>query len=606
MSSRNVSSINISRRKPLAAGVAAIFALAAPGIVNAAVDWQVTSCADSTTSAIGTLRWAAHNANGVNGDTINLNTITDFTDCSPNIVTPTGTVAHVLPISTSSISLATGGVTINGPGHLDLAISGASGNFRVFTSPGALTINNLQVKYTSVNKAQSSTYYGGCIYASEKLTLNNVDLASCYVTNTGSAKGGAVASNFADVVMNNVTITRSTVTSTSSGNALGGAVYAFHNISMTDSDIFPGYISSSSPGALGAYVTGGAGNALGGALHSHLPGFTAYLKNSYIGRVKASAGGGSANGGGIYSAGAAALYYSTIRYSSASSTSGSSKGGAVFSTGQTSLKYAYLSRNSSGNGGAVYSSSGFLSEYSIFFGNNASGNGGAVDMPAGVSNVRGTTVSGNASGGCCSGLDFHAKGKGTVSVSQSTIAYNQGSSSLYSAAYTTTLDNNTVVFNYNTGSATASVNVKPGDANSTVTISSNLMSGNISNGATGTKNDFVVGTGDTLSGDHNLIRAPGTGVPSDTITGKCPLLYRGVYTHPVQYVYTFRQEVRSPGTNTGSNPLGLTADLRGGSFSATSPPRVSGEPGTTALPDIGSYEIDEADVIFDNRFETCI
>ena len=609
MSSRNVSSMLISRRKPLAACMATMFALSAPGLVHAAVDWQVTSCADTTTSAVGTLRWAAANANGANGDTINLTTITDFTDCGSSIPTPTGTVAHVLPIKNSSISLTTGGVTINGPGHLNLAVTAEGYNTRVFTAPGNLTINNLQVKYGTVSKAQSGTYYGGCIYASNKVTLNNVDLTHCYVTNTGSAKGGAVASGFGDVIMSHVTITRSTVTSTSTGNAYGGAVYAFHNISMTDSDIYPGYTSSSSPGALGAYVTGGTRNAFGGALHSQEAGYTTYLSNSFISDAKASvtsSGGGSANGGAIWSYGSAVVLSSTVTGSSTSAASGLSKGGGIFSKGQTSAKYAYISRNSSGNGGGVYSSSGFLSEYSLFFDNYASGNGGAVDMPAGNSSVRGTSVVGNeAKGPFASGFDFHAHGTSTVSVTQSTFAYNFGSFALYSAAFGTTLSNNTVVFNYSPIASMAGVSINPGNANSTVTISSNLMSGNTSNGSTGTKNDFQVGSGDTVSGDHNLIRTPGTGVPTGTITGKCPLLYRGVYTRPIQYVFTFRQEVKSPGTNTGSNPQDLTADLRGGSVSATSPPRVSGEPSTTALPDIGSYEIDESDEIFDNRFETC-
>ncbi len=109
-----------------------------------------------------------------------------------------------------------------------------------------------------------------------------------------------------------------------------------------------------------------------------------------------------------------------------------------------------------------------------------------------------------------------------------------------------------------------------------------------------------------LTGDHNLIRTPGTGVPADTITGKCPLLY------PSQFLFlnkqsqtVMRHEVKSPATNAGSNPLNLGADQRGGVANATSPPRVSGPPGTTPVADIGSYEINQADELFDNRFEGC-
>jgi hypothetical protein len=128
------------------------------------------------------------------------------------------------------------------------------------------------------------------------------------------------------------------------------------------------------------------------------------------------------------------------------------------------------------------------------------------------------------------------------------------------------------------------------------------MSGNTYGSA---KSDFNA-VGVTVSGDHNLIRNPGVGVPADTIQGKCPLLY------PVQSVFlngqlqsVLRHEVHSPATNTGSNLLGLTADQRGGSTTATSPPRVSGPPGGPLLPDIGAYEIDQSDEIFDNRFDGC-
>ena len=112
--------------------------------------------------------------------------------------------------------------------------------------------------------------------------------------------------------------------------------------------------------------------------------------------------------------------------------------------------------------------------------------------------------------------------------------------------------------------------------------------------------------GVTVSGDHNLIRTPGVGVPADTIQGKCPLLYP---LHTVfldgQFQSVLRHAVKSPATNTGSNLLGLTADQRGGSITATSPPRVSGPPGGSALPDIGAYEVDQADIIFDSEFDTC-
>ena len=636
MSSRNVSSMYISRRRPLAACVAAMFALSAPGLASAAVDWQVTSCGD--TAAAGTLRWAANNANGANGDTINLTTITDFSACDSGLNGANGTVAHTLQVG-STITLATGGVTINGPGASTLAVSAVIGNFRVLTSPGDLTVKNLTVKYASPSKATGS-YYGGCIYAHNNLTLSGVNLTHCYLSNTGSAKGGAVASFDNNVTMTNVLITNSTATSTTNGNAFGGAVYAYDAADMTNSTI-----QASGNGNVAAYVTGGAGSALGGAVHSHSSSSGGVdLDGSRIYTAKAkvtSTTGGSANGGAIWSAdgvtlsnsssvknslantastaasknalggaiytgSTAIVYQSTIEGNSTttSSSSGVSEGGGIFSKGVTDAKYAYITVNSSGRGGGIYSTGGLISQYSYFWHDTASQYGGAIDVSAGNSTVRGTTVNYNTASVGWSGLDLHAGGASTVSVIQSTVAHNSGAFALYSRAFSTTLDNNTVVYNNNSGNSMAGVEVVSGNTNSTLELSSNLLSSN-TYGSSATKNDFTE-SGITITGDHNLIRTPATGVPGDTITGKCPLLYPGKFTFiNKQWQFPIRHEVKSPATNTGSNPDGLTADERGGATTATNPPRVSGEPGTTALPDIGAYEINESDEVFDSRFETC-
>ena len=640
MSSRTVSSMHLSRRKPIAAYVAAIFALSAPSLVHAVpFNWQVTNCKDDGTP--GTLRWAANNANGATADTIDLTTITDFSSCFSNAVGVTGgTVAEAILVG-STISLATGGVTINGPGPANLSVT--SGTTTIFSSPGDLTINNLTVKYGEPSKSTSYAY-GGCIYAHNNVTLTNVQMGHCYLTNTGGAKGGAVGTYEGAVTMTDVVINSSTVTTTAgtaNRGAFGGAVYAFENVRMIDSKIYGGTGSSFK---LGAYMTGGTGSALGGAVHSHES--TVYLSNSLISTTNAtvsSTTGGTASGGGIwaqgkvtlqdgsevyktgaktqstasgknsygggvYSAGEVYLYTGIVRDSSTatSSSGGVSRGGGIFSKGLTDARYAYITLNSSGNGGGVYASNGFTSYYSYFWENKASGNGASVDMPVGNALVRGTTVTFGTSSGCCSGLDFHdTSGTNTVSVTQSTITQNSGSSSLYVRALTTKIYNSTIVYNNSAGSITSGPYIEPGAAGATVTIASNLMSSNTF-GASATKDDFFVVSGDTVSGDHNLIRNPGTAVPGDTITGKCPLLYPGRFTFfNKQWQFPIRHEVKSPATNVGSNPLNLTADQRGGSITATSPKRSSGEPNTNAAPDIGAYEINEADEIFDNRFEGC-
>ncbi len=524
MSSAPASSHHVSRRKPLAAGVAAIFALsafAAPTLVHAAVDWQVTNCKDDTNT--GSFRWAAQNANGGNGDTINLNTLTNFTGCTSGLSGPSGPVDHFIQVS-STVTLATGGVTINGPGSRKLGVTAATGNFRILKSPGALTVNGLTAKYTTVNKATASTYFGGCIESTGDLTLNDVGLSHCYVTNTGSAKGGAVASAAGSVTLSNVVINKSAAIATSGGNAYGGAVYANHNITMTDSSIV-GIDGANTE--LGAYVTGGTGSALGGALHSHNANYGVTMSNSSITPVQAtvsSTTGGSANGGAIWSAGpvimnmGSSIYFaaaktsstaagknsiggalyggdnvvlnaSYISYSSTSTASnGASKGGGIFARGLMNAKYSYVTLNSSGSGGGIYASDGFISYYNYFFDNSASSIGGAVNMIAGNAFVRGTSVGFNQST-FFSGFDLHAAGNATVTVKQSTFSGNLGTNALYSRAFSTELYNNTVVNNASGSSLTSGVTIAAGNPGSTAVISSNLLSNNAVIGGSGT-NDF--------------------------------------------------------------------------------------------------------------------
>jgi len=257
----------------------------------------------------------------------------------------------------------------------------------------------------------------------------------------------------------------------------------------------------------------------------------------------------------------------------------------------------------------VYSSNGFYSKYSYFW-NNTSPSGGAVIVPAGNSFVRGTSVAFNHGTNGFSGLDFFAGGTSTVTIEQSTIAYNSsnaGSNGLYVKAQKTYLYNNTIAYNSSGTSASLPVQFRAGTAPATLTIASNLMSSNTYSSNTA-KNDLAItGAGTvTISGDHNLIRNPGTGVPGDTIVGQCPLFYHGQWLHKnLQWQWVMRHEVPSPATNAGSNPKNFSADQRGGATAATSPPRVSGPPGGPAVADIGSYEIDQSDEIFDEKFDGC-
>src|SRR5262249_11552849 len=92
-------------------------------------------------------------------------------------------------MSLSSTVTVAGGVTINGPGKSNFAVSAVFTSGNVFYSPGALTINDLGVKYAHVYNAASATY-GGCIHAKGDLTLTNVKTLNCNGAWGGGLAGG--------------------------------------------------------------------------------------------------------------------------------------------------------------------------------------------------------------------------------------------------------------------------------------------------------------------------------------------------------------------------------------------------------------------------------
>jgi hypothetical protein len=629
--------------------------LSAP-IASHAATWFVSNCANS---GVGSLPAAA--AGAVNGDTISIS-ISDNSACSHNVQGVTE-----VKVLSSNLTLGTG-VTISGPGSTTFGISGTQ-NYSV-RSTGDLTVNDITVMYGKYLKNTAGGFArGGCIYANNNLTLSGVNTYHCYVhesnTGSGTAAGGAVAANNGAVTMTNTVITNSKATGY---NVRGGAVYGWTGgVSMTNSRITAktnaykyGSQAVSTGGSGSNYAQGGAiwsdgttaltnsrvyhgkayvqstsgGPAVGGGIWSH--GNVTMYGGSIVAYSNATTeGNANALGGGVYSAagvyvgnvafGSIAATNSTVAHSQAYSKSGNARGGGVYSVGPTELKYAYIHANSavapastvSAVGGGTYSKNGLTTKYAYFY-RNSSAVAGAAKVTAGNVSIRGTTVFENYASNKYAGLDLTpGGGSSTVTIEQSTISSNSNTggsgagAGMFVQAQTSKLYNNTIVYNHS-GSG-PSVEFKYSSASGTsVGLYSNLISSN-SYGGSNTKNDLsIITTGIgpggpvTISGNHNLIRTPGTGVPGDTIVGKCPLLYPGFYKYiNLQYQWIVRHEVKSPATNAGSNPLNFTSDQRGGAANQSSPPRVSGPPGGTAVADIGAYEIDQSDEIFDSRFETC-
>jgi hypothetical protein len=603
--------------------MAAVFVLSAPATALAAV-WNVSTCLDD--GSTGSLRWAASGA--VSGDTIDMTGLSSSstTGC---FATTQGGFTVALPIYNGQLNVA-GGVTINGPNASarTLAVSGLSDvpASRLFASSGDLTINNLGVKYGGGNTAST----GGCIRATDDITLTNVDAYKCYTySNAGSARGGAIYSTFGSVTMTHSTVSYSSATSVS-GSVRGGSVYGYTGVTLNSTDILSSTATTATGSAEGggafdfgnggggvalynsyvkgtASVTGAGGHAYGGAVENRGTG-TTYLHDSFVEGTATTQSAGKASGGAIYSNGSTELYSSSAERGSAYSKSGNAYGGNVFTKGSASLLYSSIQLGSAKRGGGVYSNAGFTSKYSVVHDNSASsGGGGVINRTAGNSLVRGTTVDYNSGVGY-SGLDLFAGGATTITIENSTIVHNTGTvgpGALYLRSYHTTLDNTTVAYN-SSGSGSSAVNVGGGNAGSTFDMHSTLIASNASGSG---RNDLFVSSSSpfTASSNHDFVRDPGSGVPSGTIVGACPLL-RQVYFAGYPWAFFMQRPAsKSPVIDAGSNPDDLTADQRGGSVSATTPARASG-PGpnnASPIPDIGAYEVDQDDVIYNSSFEGC-
>jgi hypothetical protein len=167
------------------------------------------------------------------------------------------------------------------------------------------------------------------------------------------------------------------------------------------------------------------------------------------------------------------------------------------------------------------------------------------------------------------------------------------------------IQNSTIVFNTagkgRTGTTAPFTYFAPGIATSdrrapmAVTLQSSL----IANNTFGSSDEYDLSvpqrasTTVSFSGNNNLVRVTFANVPSDTIKLSCPLL--GPLRNNGGPTDTHALLSRSPGIDQGNNVANLTYDQRNSPYA-----RVSG----TAA-DIGAYEVQQADIIFNNGFDGC-
>lgn len=318
-------------------------------------------------------------------------------------------------------------------------------------------------------------------------------------------------------------------------------------------------------------------------------------------------------GGCIYSKGNVSVIQSTVSGCSISSTTATAViGGGIVAHGEVYLLDSRITNNTvtggvfSAFGGGVESGD-FEAHGAIISGNTLAGGSGNYSnvqggglRVSGTIDIESTTISGNsASGGRPDHLgEQSARGGavcayGTVTVRNSTISGNSsggiaGGISVSTNGKSLTLLNSTIAFNHSgqdnaPGATIAATNFD---------FESNILANNTW-GSAGSSNDLQASTSGTLTGSHNLVFATSSSVPADTLVGKCPLL--GPLRDNGGTTPTHALLSHSPAIDAGSNPASLGNDQRG-------PPylRTLGF-GT----DIGSYEVNPSDVIFNSGFDGC-
>lgn len=329
-----------------------------------------------------------------------------------------------------------------------------------------------------------------------------------------------------------------------------------------------------------------------------------YGKPAYAGIVK---------GGCIYSNGNVSLSFSQVLGCTATSTDqGRAYGGAVYAKGNLLAVHSQIAGNSlvsTGTtfGGAAKVNGSFTSKYSTINGNSADIAGG-IDCSA--ANVRYSTISGNTAASWFGGMYVVGDGTGNarLTISSSTISGNVATNGFVGGVKSrvpTTVQNSTIAFNKaatnlglsNEPAAPGLALVNP-IASPATAYSLNLQSSIISNntyGSSANEDDIstaVQGAGDsfTITSNNNLIRAATGSWQPATVSTACPLL--GPLRANGGSTLTHALLSHSPAIDAGNNSAGWQTDQRG--FARSSGPT-----------DIGAYEVQQSDVIFNASFEGC-
>jgi hypothetical protein len=337
----------------------------------------------------------------------------------------------------------------------------------------------------------------------------------------------------------------------STATAAGGCIYSKENVSLTNVRV-----SDCIAHVRGANYAEGGGIAV---VHDLRLRGSIVSGNQAVG-ITAGNGGSVALGGGVATGGDIYAFQSTISGNDATGTTAASLigvGGGLYAHGGANIRYSTISGNFAGKGiGGFLINGGYEAKF--------------VD----------STISGNAA-------PYGVIGGGAISNTSnvyfynSTLAFNTAATATYGSAV------------YAAGLVVKGVSVGSGKT-VPVIMSSTIMSNN-TYGAPGAGYDFSISTTQgpvSVTGSKNLVLHSSASLPGDT-RHACPLL--GPLRDNGGTTLTHALLSHSPAIDNGFSSFAGN-DQRGDGFMRESP---------TGHPDIGAYEVQQNDIVFNAGFEGC-
>jgi hypothetical protein len=325
-----------------------------------------------------------------------------------------------------------------------------------------------------------------------------------------------------------------------------------------------------------------SGTASGGCVYSKATVVLKHVRAETCNTAVNGDGTGTAEGGAIFALDGLDIRYSILTGNNAyASTDPASKsyGGAAATPVALSVKYSTISNNYARRGGGLFGRSGASITSSTISGNSAGSTSGGIEVFAAstagkTTSILNSTISGNSSLDLVGGMSSNSA---MINIRNATIAFN---SAPHSAAAP--------------GLAINALN-----GNITLNLQSSLLGNNLS-GAT--DYDLSVKLGGhtvTINATNNLVVKTAVALPLETKTD-CPLL--GPLRDNGGATQTHALLSHSPAIDIGANAVNKPQDQRG--LSTDVPPYAYARISGTAA-DIGAYEVQQNDVVFNTSFEGC-